>query len=101
MRRELSYSCSNFVYVSPAGKEFTVEIASNRGKTSLSFNGRFASNWPDGNNYPEDYVRNSRAIHAVRGLLSADRCTMYQNVPSCITSPNRESQSHFSRFFRC
>ncbi|KAF9494371.1 hypothetical protein BDN71DRAFT_1448887 [Pleurotus eryngii] len=55
----------------PAGKEFAVEIASNRGKTSLSFNGRFASNWPDGNNYPEDY-----------------------NVPSCIASPNLHAQNN-------
>ncbi|TFK65698.1 hypothetical protein BDN72DRAFT_772988 [Pluteus cervinus] len=40
----------------PAGGSFTVEIASNRAKTSLSYNGSDTSEWPDGNNYPEDYV---------------------------------------------
>ncbi|KDR82083.1 hypothetical protein GALMADRAFT_60209 [Galerina marginata CBS 339.88] len=40
----------------PAGGTFTVEIASNRGKTSLSFNGQYTSEWPDGSTYPEDYV---------------------------------------------
>jgi hypothetical protein len=54
----------------PAGKSFTVEIASNRGKTSLSFNGKYTSDWPDGNTYPENY-----------------------NVPTCITSPNMHTQN--------
>ncbi|KAJ7684356.1 hypothetical protein DFH06DRAFT_5071 [Mycena polygramma] len=54
----------------PAGKSFTVEIASNRGETSLSFNGQYASDWPDGNTYPEDY-----------------------NVDTCITSPNMHTQN--------
>ncbi|KAJ7612109.1 hypothetical protein FB45DRAFT_939883 [Roridomyces roridus] len=54
----------------PAGKSFTVEIASNRGETSYSFSGKFSSEWPDGGNYPEDY-----------------------NVPSCITSPNMHTQN--------
>ncbi|KAJ7718950.1 hypothetical protein DFH07DRAFT_859755 [Mycena maculata] len=54
----------------PAGGSFTVEIASNRGKTSFSFNGAYTSEWPDGNTYPEDY-----------------------NVPTCITSPNMHTQN--------
>ncbi|KAF9555468.1 hypothetical protein CPC08DRAFT_712012, partial [Agrocybe pediades] len=54
----------------PAGGQFTVEIASNRAKTTLSYNGRDASDWPDGNTYPEDY-----------------------NVPTCITSPNFHAQN--------
>ncbi|KAJ7041973.1 hypothetical protein C8F04DRAFT_1077845 [Mycena alexandri] len=54
----------------PAGGSFTVEIASNRGETSLSFNGKYATDWPDGQNYPEDY-----------------------NVPTCITSPNMHTQN--------
>lgn len=40
----------------PAGGSFTVEIASNRAKTTLSYNGRDTSDWPDGEVYPEDYV---------------------------------------------
>ncbi|KAJ7184571.1 hypothetical protein C8R46DRAFT_1064474 [Mycena filopes] len=54
----------------PAGKSFTVEIASNRGETSLSFDGAYATDWPDGQNYPEDY-----------------------NVETCITSPNMHTQN--------
>ncbi|KAJ7500432.1 hypothetical protein B0H11DRAFT_1800351, partial [Mycena galericulata] len=54
----------------PAGGSFTVEIASNRGETSLSFNGQYATAWPDGQNYPDDY-----------------------NVPTCITSPNMHTQN--------
>ncbi|KIM49751.1 hypothetical protein M413DRAFT_59720 [Hebeloma cylindrosporum] len=40
----------------PAGGTFSVEIGSNRAKTSLSYGGRDMSDWPDGNHYPEDYV---------------------------------------------
>ncbi|KAJ7490931.1 hypothetical protein FB451DRAFT_627974 [Mycena latifolia] len=54
----------------PAGESFTVEIASNRGETSLSFNGQYATDWPDGKEYPEDY-----------------------NVDTCITSPNMHTQN--------
>lgn len=54
----------------PAGGSFPVEIASNRAKTSLSYNGSETSDWPDGNTYPEDY-----------------------NVPTCITSPNMHTQN--------
>ncbi|KAJ7700703.1 hypothetical protein B0H17DRAFT_1046401 [Mycena rosella] len=54
----------------PAGESFTVEIASNRGETTLSFNGAYASDWPDGKTYPEDY-----------------------NVDTCITSPNMHTQN--------
>ncbi|KAJ7789847.1 hypothetical protein B0H14DRAFT_3572414 [Mycena olivaceomarginata] len=49
----------------PAGKSFMVEIASNRGETTLSFDGDYTTDWPDGQNYPDDY-----------------------NVDTCITSPN-------------
>ncbi|KAJ6500795.1 hypothetical protein C8R45DRAFT_1061065 [Mycena sanguinolenta] len=54
----------------PAGESFTVEIASNRGETTLSFDGEFTSDWPDGQTYPADY-----------------------NVPTCITSPNMHTQN--------
>ncbi|KAF8191670.1 hypothetical protein K438DRAFT_900332 [Mycena galopus ATCC 62051] len=54
----------------PAGETFTVEIASDRGETTLSFDGQYTSDWPDGQNYPSDY-----------------------NVPTCITSPNMHTQN--------
>ncbi|THU92255.1 hypothetical protein K435DRAFT_672441 [Dendrothele bispora CBS 962.96] len=54
----------------PAGGSFTVEIASNRAKTTLSYNGQYTSDWPDGGNYPDDY-----------------------NVDTCITSPNMHTQN--------
>jgi len=40
----------------PAGQDFTVEIAANRAKTTLSYNGRDISDWPDGEDHPDDYV---------------------------------------------
>ncbi|KAI1098482.1 hypothetical protein F4804DRAFT_350328 [Jackrogersella minutella] len=39
----------------PAGGSFTVELAHNRAQTTLSFNGQFTSEWPDGNQHPEDW----------------------------------------------
>ncbi|KAG5642766.1 hypothetical protein DXG03_002145 [Asterophora parasitica] len=54
----------------PAGKDFTVEIASNRAKTSLSYNGKYTSDWVDGEVYPANY-----------------------NNPNCITTPNMHTQN--------
>ncbi|KAG5640879.1 hypothetical protein DXG03_006756, partial [Asterophora parasitica] len=54
----------------PAGKDFTVEIASNRAKTSLSYNGKYTSDWVDGETYPANY-----------------------NNPNCITTPNMHTQN--------
>ncbi|KAF9519655.1 hypothetical protein BS47DRAFT_1336747 [Hydnum rufescens UP504] len=51
----------------PAGGTFTVEFAGNRGQTTLSFGGKFTSEWPDGQQHPEDF-------------------SMPNN--GCITSPN-------------
>ncbi|CAJ2512527.1 Uu.00g055420.m01.CDS01 [Anthostomella pinea] len=39
----------------PAGGSFTVELAHNRAQTTLSYNGQFASDWPDGQQHPEDW----------------------------------------------
>ena len=60
-----------------------VEIASNRGKTSLSFGGQYTSSWPDGNNYPEDYVRLEK-FHPYILYRSPGA----QNDPGCIIHPN-------------
>ncbi|KIY46248.1 hypothetical protein FISHEDRAFT_46376, partial [Fistulina hepatica ATCC 64428] len=56
----------------PAGGDFTIEVATNRAHTTLSYNGTYTSEWPDGNTYPDDYVRND---------------------PDCITSPNLHTQN--------
>ncbi|TFK24631.1 hypothetical protein FA15DRAFT_408880 [Coprinopsis marcescibilis] len=54
----------------PAGGSFTVEIAGNRGQTTLSFNGQFTSEWPDGQQHPDD-----------------------MNIPTCIVQPNMHTQN--------
>lgn len=38
----------------PAGGTFTIELAHNRGQTTLSYGGKYASEWPDSNTHPED-----------------------------------------------
>lgn len=53
--------------LSPAGGSFEVQMAGNRGQTTYS-PGNNTSEWPDGNNYPEDY----------------------HSEPGCITQPNRK-----------
>lgn len=40
----------------PAGGNVTVEIAHNRGQTTLSFDGQDVSDWPDGKQHPEDWA---------------------------------------------
>ncbi|KAF2006089.1 hypothetical protein P154DRAFT_606502 [Amniculicola lignicola CBS 123094] len=39
----------------PANGEVTVELAHNRAQTTLSYDGQFASDWPDGKDHPEDW----------------------------------------------
>jgi hypothetical protein len=39
----------------PAGGEFTVELATNRAFTTLSYNGQHTTDWPDGGNHPADW----------------------------------------------
>jgi hypothetical protein len=39
----------------PAGGSFTVELAHNRAQTTMSYDGQYASQWPDGNQHPEDW----------------------------------------------
>ncbi|KAG2139623.1 uncharacterized protein EDB93DRAFT_699735 [Suillus bovinus] len=64
----------------PAGGSFTVEVAANRGVTSLSFNGQFATEWGDGQNHPEDY-----SITNLAGAPLTDS--------NCIGSPNMHTQN--------
>ena len=37
----------------PAGGQFTVEMAGNKGQTTFSFGGQFAGTFPDGQEHPE------------------------------------------------
>ncbi|KAF2806914.1 uncharacterized protein BDZ99DRAFT_393162, partial [Mytilinidion resinicola] len=39
----------------PAGGSFEVEMAHNRAQTTLSYDGKFTSIWPDGKEHPEDW----------------------------------------------
>ncbi|KAF2475468.1 uncharacterized protein BDR25DRAFT_279546 [Lindgomyces ingoldianus] len=39
----------------PANGEFTVELAHNRAQTTLSYGGKFVSDWPDGGQHPDDW----------------------------------------------
>ncbi|KAB8230287.1 lignocellulolytic auxiliary activity family 14 protein [Aspergillus alliaceus] len=39
----------------PANGKFTVELAHNRAQTTLSYNGQFTTDWPDGKEHPEDW----------------------------------------------
>ena len=39
----------------PAGGSVAVELATNQGLTTLSFNGDYATEWPDGQQHPEDW----------------------------------------------
>ncbi|RFU24608.1 hypothetical protein B7463_g11723, partial [Scytalidium lignicola] len=43
----------------PAGGQVMLELAHNRGQTTLSFNGQFAGEWPDGKPHPEDWNGNN------------------------------------------
>lgn len=45
------------VFQSPAGKEFTVEISANRATTTLSYDGRYISDWVDGQQHNDAFVR--------------------------------------------
>ena len=45
----------------PAGGTFTVEVADNQAFTTLSYGGKFISNWPDGAKHP-DFVRTTLPI---------------------------------------
>ncbi|KAL4066486.1 hypothetical protein V8B97DRAFT_1027757 [Scleroderma yunnanense] len=62
----------------PAGGSFTVEIAGNRGVTSLSFNGQYATEWTDGQPHPGSTTTLTDASYSSEG---------------CITTPNIHTQN--------
>lgn len=64
----------------PANGNFTVELAHNRGLTTLAFDGQFATDWPDGMNHPEDWkgtgdpadcIQDDGAMHAKNQTMAA------------------------------
>ncbi|KAG6889154.1 hypothetical protein C0995_003331 [Termitomyces sp. Mi166 len=46
----------------PAGKEFTVEIAANRATTTLSYDGRYMSDWVDGQPHTDAFRESTNCI---------------------------------------
>ncbi len=64
----------------PAGGSFTVELAHNQAFTTLSWNSRFVSQWPDGGQHPEDWkgpgnppgcIQESGAMHTNNQSMAA------------------------------
>ncbi|KAM0448807.1 hypothetical protein ACHAPV_009443 [Trichoderma viride] len=64
----------------PAGGSFTVELAHNQAQTTLSFNGQFAGEWPDGQDHPEnwsgpgnppDCIQDDGAMHTQNQTMAA------------------------------
>jgi hypothetical protein len=51
-------------------------MAGNRGQTSLSFNGEYASEWPDGQPHPEDY-------HMEPGCIYQPNCKFFSRLGHC------------------
>lgn len=64
----------------PAGGSFTVEIASNRAFTTLSYNSKYTSQWPDGAYHPDGYSAKTPG----GAKFSSE---------GCITAPNMHTQN--------
>lgn len=60
----------SFFISRPAGDSFQVEIAANRGKTSWSFDGKYATAWGDGEDHPDDYHDSNCISSPLRAHLS-------------------------------
>ncbi|KAK0649599.1 hypothetical protein B0T16DRAFT_456999 [Cercophora newfieldiana] len=55
----------------PAGGQFMVELAHNRGQTTLSFGGEWTSDWLDGHDHPEDWRGENAGDCLSDGLMHA------------------------------
>ena len=64
----------------PAGGNVTLELAHNRGQTTLSFNSEYAGEWPDGQPHPENWngtglpegcIQNDGAMHVQNHSMAA------------------------------
>lgn len=83
----------------PAGGSFTVELAHNRAQTTLSYDGKFTSAWPDGNEHPEDWagpgsppdcIQDDGAMHTNNQTMAAGTAfaISYQSDMAKVTMEN-------------
>lgn len=83
----------------PAGGSFTVELAHNRGQTTLSYNGQYTSEWPDGKQHPEDWagpgsppdcIQDDGAMHTNNQTMAAGTvfAISYNSDLSAVTMEN-------------
>ncbi|KAL1979653.1 hypothetical protein VTN96DRAFT_5398 [Rasamsonia emersonii] len=83
----------------PAGGNFTVELAHNRAQTTLSYNGQYTSEWPDGKQHPEDWsgpgnppdcIQDDGAMHTNNQSMAAGTAwaISYQSDLSKVTMEN-------------
>ncbi|KAE9409025.1 hypothetical protein BT96DRAFT_807357 [Gymnopus androsaceus JB14] len=64
----------------PAGKNINVEIAANQAFTTMSYNGKFISDWPDGKTYPSNYVCSLLCPQSARLIVFAELHTQNQSM---------------------
>jgi len=83
----------------PAGGTFTVELAHNRAFTTLSYDGRLTSQWPDGKEHPEDWkgpgnppdcIQEAGAMHTNNQSMAAGTvfAISYNSQISAVTMEN-------------
>jgi hypothetical protein len=83
----------------PAGGKFTVELAHNRAQTSLSYDGKYSSEWPDGKEHPEDWagpgsppdcIQDDGAMHTNNQSMTAGTAfaISYQSDLAAVTMEN-------------
>jgi hypothetical protein len=53
----------------PAGGKFKVEMAGNKGQTSLSFDGKFKGKYPDGQDHPEGLPNGTWSVAQLLALV--------------------------------
>ncbi|KAL4080520.1 hypothetical protein J3A83DRAFT_4422106 [Scleroderma citrinum] len=69
----------------PAGGSFTVEIAGNRGVTSLSFNGQYATEWTDGQPHPGSTTTLTDASYSSEGCITTPNMRKFLFVAGLVT----------------
>ncbi|PYI18883.1 hypothetical protein BO99DRAFT_385548 [Aspergillus violaceofuscus CBS 115571] len=83
----------------PANGQITVELAHNRAQTTLSYNGQYAGEWPDGNEHPEDWsgpgnppdcIQDDGAMHTQNQSMAAGTAfaISYQSDLTQVTMEN-------------
>lgn len=84
----------------PAGGSFTLELAHNQAQTSLSYDCKYCSDWPDGKEHPEDWhgaedgsegcIQNDGALHTQNETAAAGTAMAisYESNLSAVTMEN-------------